>query len=94
MAFALAAPRSQTAVGIAIVLAGAMVVAAAYVAGRQHSREAAAAETLAIQTENKSFCSGLGFRSESELFARCVNGLTDIRQHARERLEEQAASLL
>jgi len=94
MALALAAQQRQTALWTAIVLVGAVVLAAAFVAGREHSRGAAAAETLAVETENRSFCGGLGFRPESEQFARCVNGLTDIRQRARERLEEQTASLL
>lgn len=74
--------------------ASATVLVVASYAGREHLRQDQAAEAYSIEIENKSFCGGLGFAAKSESFARCVNGLTDVRQRARERLEEQNAGLL
>lgn len=94
MAVGIAVHKREATFGALVAAAGAIALAGAFMAGRAHLREAQTAETLAIETESKAFCGDLGFRSDSELHVRCIKGLTDIRQRARERLEEQSASLL
>jgi hypothetical protein len=74
-------------------LISAVALFLAFMTGRDREQEIVAAEELAIASENRSFCTDLGL-SESEVSTRCVKGLTDIRERARERLEEQSASLL
>jgi hypothetical protein len=86
--------QREATISALVAAAGVVVLVGAFMAGRAQSREAQTAETLAIEAESKAFCGDLGFRSGSELYIRCINGLTDIRQRARERLEELSASLL
>lgn len=81
---------------LAWMLAGigsALALAIAFHVGRGSQREAAAAQARAVETESRSFCGDLGFKSQSELFVHCVNGLADIRNHAREQLEQETTGL-
>ena len=94
MAVGLAVQQREATAWALVALTGVVVLVVAFTAGRAQSRQAQAAEILAIESENKAFCGDLGFRSPSELYIRCINGLTDIRQRARERLAEQSDSLL
>ena len=94
MTRAAVAQKSQTAELIVIALLVTLVFAAAYMVGSNRLRETTAAQAKAVEIENKSFCGDLGLTPESKLFARCVRGLTEIRQRARERFEEETASLL
>jgi len=43
-------------------------------------------EAMAIEKESRIFCSGLGLVAGSELYARCTDGLAEIRRRHQERL--------
>ena len=85
--------RKQTVTWILVGFGSAFVLVMAFSIGRESLRETAAARARTVDMESRSFCGGLGFKSQSELFARCMNGLTDIRRQAREQLEQETASL-
>lgn len=76
------------AVGIGIALA----VASSY--GREARARIDQAEALASEQETRTFCQGSGFASGSDAYARCADGLNEIKRRHRERWEADAAGIL
>src|SRR4051812_103169 len=62
--------------------------------GREVRITADQADAAAIAQENQAFCTGLGLKSETAAYAKCVDGLNSVRQHQDERNATQAAGVL
>jgi hypothetical protein len=52
------------------------------------------AERIAVQRENSTLCAGLRLAPETESYARCMDGLTEITSRQDERRNEEALGIL
>ena len=89
-------PRAAWIAPATFALFGAGVVvlfAVACVYGRDARRSAERAEAIIVEGENVALCAGLGLAPQTEVYARCINGLTDIRRRQDERRNEDAMGM-
>ena len=82
---------AATAVG-ALALIFALMFAHDY--GSAQRQNAVNAETAAIEKEDVAFCGELGIGRESDLFARCKDGLAGVRRTQQDRINATANGLL
>ena len=75
-------------VGIAVLLA------VAYVYGRDARISAERAELIIVESENRAFCGSLGLAPQTAAYTLCLNGLTAIRRRQDERRNEDAMGML
>jgi hypothetical protein len=76
--------------GLALLL----VLAAAYAWGRDARTRMEAADARATDDEVRAFCRDAGLAAESEAFARCQNGLQQMKLRDRARWQADAAGIL
>jgi len=75
--------------------AGTVVLfAVAYVYGRDARLNAERAEASIVERESGALCASLGLAAQTEAYARCISGLTDIRRRQDERRNEDAMGML
>jgi hypothetical protein len=71
-----------------------LVSAGAFKLGRDAHARLEQAEAATSEEEMKAFCRALGLSPESEVHARCMNGLQDMTRRLRARWEADAAGML
>ncbi len=77
-----------------LVLGVVVLLSYAYTYGSAARASANRAEALMIQSENETFCTGLGLAPKTESYARCVAGLTEIRRRQQQRFNDDTMGIL
>ena len=93
-----ARPRTFTSSGaIAATAVGALALIFAFLFAYDYGsvlhRNAVSAETAAIENEDVTFCGELGIGRESDLFARCKDGLASVRRAQQDRTNAAAIGI-
>jgi hypothetical protein len=79
---------------LAIGVALGCVFAATYTYGRTALKGAARADAVAIESENRAFCTELGLPPQFDAYSKCALGLAEVRRHTEERAGARAAGML
>jgi hypothetical protein len=77
-----------------LILGAFVLLGYSYNYGSSARASATRAEAILTQTENETFCTGLGLAPKTETYVRCETGLTEIRRRQEKQFNDDAMGIL